>query len=243
MQKISLVVFDLSGTTVSDDNAVAKCLYEGARYFGLNATIEDFEKTIGTNKIKLYEFMIARDNGVDVLIENLERYHFPEYHEKALTVFDHYSKLMVDYYRNEVKPMPGAEETFEWCHQNGIKVATDTGFHRDVNTAIMEGLQWRERGLIDISLDVESTGGVGRPAPYLIHQAMFSLGIQSVHEVIKIGDTPADLLSGFNAGCRGNIGVLSGANNRETLSRYPHTHIIQDVAHLPATILADFLNA
>ena len=44
MQKISLVVFDLSGTTVSDDNAVAKCLYEGARYFGLNATIEDFEK-------------------------------------------------------------------------------------------------------------------------------------------------------------------------------------------------------
>ena len=139
--------------------------------------------------------------------------------------------------------MPGAEETFEWCHQNGIKVATDTGFHRDVNTAIMEGLQWRERGLIDLSLDVESTGGVGRPAPYLIHQAMFSLGIQSVHEVIKIGDTPADLLSGFNAGCRGNIGVLSGANNRETLSRYPHTHIIQDVAHLPATILADFSNA
>ena len=89
MRKISLVVFDLSGTTVSDDNAVAKCLYEGARHFGLNATIGDFEKTIGTNKIKLYEFMIARDNGVDVLIENLERYDFPEYHEKALTVFDH----------------------------------------------------------------------------------------------------------------------------------------------------------
>jgi phosphoglycolate phosphatase-like HAD superfamily hydrolase len=107
----------------------------------------------------------------------------------------------------------------------------------------MEGLQWRERGLIDLSLDVESTEGVGRPAPYLIHQAMFSLGIQSVHEVIKIGDTPADLLSGYNAGCEGNIGVLSGANNRETLSLYPHTHIIQDVAQLPATILADFSNA
>ena len=242
MGKISLVVFDLSGTTVSDDNAVAKCLYEGGKHFGLGATIEDFEKTIGTNKIKLYEFMLARDNGHKVLIDDLERYHFPEYHEEALTIFDYYSVLMVEYYRNEVRAMPGAEDTFEWCHQHDIKVATDTGFHRDVNTAIMEGLQWRERGLIDLSLDVESTEGVGRPAPYLIHQAMFSLGIQSVHETAKIGDTPADLLSGFNAGCIANIGVLSGANQMGTLLKYPHTDIIPSVADLRSLLQKKYLD-
>ena len=242
MGKISLVVFDLSGTTVSDDNAVAKCLYEGGKHFGLGATIEDFEKTIGTNKIKLYEFMLARDNGHKVLIDDLERYHFPEYHEEALSIFDYYSVLMVEYYRNEVRAMPGAEDTFEWCHQHDIKVATDTGFHRDVNTAIMEGLQWRERGLIDLSLDVESTEGVGRPAPYLIHQAMFSLGIQSVHETAKIGDTPADLLSGFNAGCIANIGVLSGANQMGTLLKYPHTDIIPSVADLPSLLQKKYLD-
>lgn len=65
---------------------------------------------------------------------------------------------------------------------------------------------------------------------------MFELGIQSVHEVIKIGDTPADLLSGYNAGCVGNIGVLSGANSRDVLMRYPHTHIIDSVANLPHLI-------
>ena len=242
MGKISLVVCDLSGTTGSDDNAVAKCLYEGGKHFGLGATIEDFEKTIGTNKIKLYEFMLARDNGHKVLIDDLERYHFPEYHEEALTIFDYYSVLMVEYYRNEVRAMPGAEDTFEWCHQHDIKVATDTGFHRDVNTAIMEGLQWRERGLIDLSLDVESTEGVGRPAPYLIHQAMFSLGIQSVHETAKIGDTPADLLSGFNAGCIANIGVLSGANQMGTLLKYPHTDIIPSVADLPSLLQKKYLD-
>ena len=242
MGKISLVVFDLSGTTVSDDNAVAKCLYEGGKHFGLGATIADFEKTIGTNKIKLYEFMLARDNGHEVLIDDLERYHFPEYHEQALAIFDYYSVLMVDFYRNEVKPMPGAEETFDWCHQHGIKVATDTGFHHDVNTAIMEGLQWREKGLIDLSLDVEDTGGVGRPAPYLIHRAMNLLGIQSVHETAKIGDTPADLLSGFNAGCIANIGVLSGANLMGTLLKYPHTDIIPSVADLPSLLLKKYLD-
>ena len=240
MKKISLVIFDLSGTTVSDDNAVAKCLYEGASHFGLKTTIGDFEKTIGTNKIRLYEFMIARDQGEDVQIENLEQYRFQRYHEKAMEIFRYYSILMINHYRKEVKAIPGAEETFRWCHDNEIKVVTDTGFHRDVNNAIMEGLQWKEQGLIDFALDVEHTGEIGRPAPYMIFKAMLMTGVQSVHEVIKIGDTPADLLSGYNAGCRGNIGVLSGANSAETLRVYPHTHIIDSVADLPKLIIHEF---
>ena len=167
MSAIKLIVFDLSGTTVSDDNAVAECLYKGASHFGLSTTVEDFQKTIGTNKIHLYEFMIARHNGHDVLIENLEHYSFPEYHEEALKIFHYYSTIMVDYYKNEVKPMPGAEDVFSWCHQNNILVATDTGFHKDVNTAIMDGLKWKERKLVDLTLDVEDTNGIGRPAGFV----------------------------------------------------------------------------
>lgn len=240
MRSIKLVVFDLSGTTVSDDNAVAQCLFEGANHFGLTATVEDFQKTIGTNKIHLYEFMIARENGHDVLIEKLEQYSFPEYHQEALKIFYYYSAIMVEYYKKQVKPMPGAEDVFKWCHQQNILVATDTGFHKDVNTAIMTGLKWRERGLVDLTLDVEDTDGIGRPAPYLIHRAMKNLGVQSVHQVIKVGDTPADLLSGFNAGTIGNVGVLSGANSKETLLPYPHTHIIDSVVDLPHLIETEF---
>jgi len=237
---IKLIVFDLSGTTVSDDNAVARCLHQAALHFGLSATIEDFEKTIGTNKIHLYEFMIAREEGNKLEFKELENIRFDEYHYKALEIFDYYSELMVDFYRTEVRPMPGAESVFGWCHNNGILVATDTGFHRDVSDAIMDGLGWLENGLINLHLDVEDTNGIGRPAPYLIHKAMFKLGIQSVHQVIKIGDTPADLLSGFNAGCIGNIGVLSGANKLEVLKEFPHTHIINSVIDLPRLIESDF---
>jgi len=237
---IKLIVFDLSGTTVSDDNAVAKCLYSTAHHFGLKTTLEDFQKTIGTNKIHLYEFLLAREAGLVTDFAELETRRFPQFHERALELFDEYSIHMVAYYRNEVKPMPGAEEVFAWCKKNNIKVATDTGFHRDVSVAIMDGLKWMERGLTDLHLDVEDTDGIGRPAPYLIHKAMFKLGIQSVHEVIKIGDTPADLLSGFNAGCIGNIGVLSGANSLSTLEKFPHTHIIDAVKYLPELIISDF---
>jgi beta-phosphoglucomutase-like phosphatase (HAD superfamily) len=150
MGKISLVIFDLSGTTVYDDNAVAKSLYEAAKEYKLDVTLEDFEKTIGTNKIHLYQYMIARSKGRDVKIRDFEKYDFPDVYEEAMIIFKRYSEIMINYYRQHVKAMPGAEETFKWCHDHSIKVATDTGFHRDVNNAIMEGLKWLNNRLCKI---------------------------------------------------------------------------------------------
>lgn len=236
MKNIKMIVFDLSGTTVEDDNAVAKSLHQAAIEYGLQLPLSEFEKTIGTNKIHLYQYHIARNKGQQIEFEDLERKSFPDLYEEAMKIFGRYSVIMLDYYKNNIQAMPGAEDVFVWCRKNNIKVVTDTGFHRDINNAIMGGLKWLENGLVDLAVDVESTDGIGRPAPYMLFYAMKQLGVQSVHEVIKIGDTPADLLSGFNAGCIGNIGVLSGANSYETLSKYPNTHIINDVSELPGLI-------
>jgi len=241
MTQIKLVIFDLSGTTVEDDNAVAKSMHQAAVEHGLDVSLEEFQKSIGTNKIHLYQYMIAKSKGQNVRIEDFEKYDFPEILEEAMIMFKRYSVIMLGYYRQNVKAMPGAEETFRWCKNNNIKVATDTGFHNDVNDAIMEGLGWLKNGLVDISVDVEDTNEIGRPAPYMIFHIMKELGIQSVHEVLKIGDTPADLISGYNAGCAGNVGVMSGANSYEVLVKHPHTHIISDVSKLPELIQEYFM--
>jgi len=240
MSKIKLVVFDLSGTTVEDDNAVAKSLHQASVEHGLSVPLEDFEKSIGTNKIHMYQYLIARSRGRELDFADLEKQQNHEFHEEAMQLFDRYAVIMLNYYNKQVQAMPGAEETFQWCKANGIKVATDTGFHRAVNEAILGGLKWRERGLVDLSVDIDNCNGVGRPAPYLIFHIMQQLGIQSVHEVIKIGDTPADLLSGYHAGCIGNIGVLSGANDLATLNQYKHTHILPSVRELPELIMQEF---
>lgn len=233
LKNIKMVVFDLSGTTVEDDNAVAKSLHQAAIENGLQLPLSEFEKTIGTNKIHLYQYHIAKSLGRDISFEDFERKSFPDLYKQAMKIFERYSVIMLNYYKEHVKAMPGAEDVFTWCRQQNIKVVTDTGFHRDINNAIMDGLGWLKNGLIDLSVDIETTHGVGRPAPYMIFHAMQQLGVQSVHEVVKIGDTPADLLSGFNAGCAGNIGVLSGANTKETLSKYPHTHMLNSINDLP----------
>ncbi|MFM1942172.1 MAG: Phosphonoacetaldehyde hydrolase [Verrucomicrobiota bacterium] len=241
MSKIKMVMFDLSGTTVHDDTGVRDCLYRAAQEHGLPATPEEILFHMGTNKIHLYQYLIARSRGQQIDIRDFERVRDPETLEFATKVFDRYEEIMIDHYRHQVKEVPGAADTFRWCREHGIKVATDTGFHKQVTMAIMDGLGWLRDGLVDISVDVQDIPGErGRPAPFMIFHAMQSLDIQSVHEVLKIGDTPADMLEGVNAGCRGVVGVMSGPRPVTDWGCYRHTHVIPSVKELPALIESEF---
>ncbi len=241
MSKISMIMFDLSGTTVYDDTGVRDCLFAAAQEYNLKTTAEEILLHMGTNKIHLYQFLIAKERGKKIDVRDFEKIKDPETYEEAKKVFDRYEELMIAHYRKEVKEVPGAVNTFRWCHENGIKIATDTGFHRDITNAIMEGLGWVKEGLVDIAVDVEHVPGqIGRPAPFMIYYAMTQLDIQNIHEVIKIGDTPADMLEGYNAGCLGIIGVLSGPRPVTAWGKYRHTHVIESVADLPELIESEF---
>jgi len=241
MGKISMVMFDLSGTTVYDDTGVRDCLYKAAQEFKLNTTPDEILLHMGTNKIHLYQFLISRSRGKEIDVKDFEKIKDPETYDEAKKVFDRYEEIMIEHYRKEVKEVPGAADTFRWCHDHGIKVATDTGFHHEITEAIMDGLGWVRDGLVDMPVDVEHIPGqVGRPAPFMIYYAMTQLDIQNIHEVVKIGDTPADMLEGHNAGCRGVIGVLSGPRPVTAWGRYWHTHVIPSVADLPELIESEF---
>jgi len=242
MGKLSMIMFDLSGTTVHDDTGVRDCLYRAAREFDLQTTPDEILLYMGTNKIHLYQFLLARSQGENIELKDFEKIQDAGTYEMAKKIFDRYEELMIRHYRTEVREIPGAADTFRWCHEHGIKVATDTGFHRKITEAIMDGLGWIGDGLVDISVDVESIpGGRGRPAPFMIFHAMEHLNVQSVHEVIKVGDTPADMLEGRNAGCRGVVGVLTGPRQVGDWGKYRHTHVIPSVKELPELIVSEFV--
>ncbi len=154
--------------------------------------------------------------------------------EQAEQAFSLYERYMLEHYSHDIEEVPGASDVFRWLHSHDVKVATDTGFHRQINDAIMHRMGWLRDGLVDIALCVSDIPGErGRPAPYMIFKAMLELGITSVQEVVKIGDQPADMLEGTNAGCRGVIGVLSGPLDAAAIGKHRHTHIISSVADLP----------
>jgi phosphoglycolate phosphatase-like HAD superfamily hydrolase len=61
---------------------------------------------------------------------------------------------------------------------------------------------------------------------------MEATGTHRVRAVANVGDTALDLEAGSNAGVGWNIGVFSGAHDRETLQAAPHTHLIASVSAL-----------
>lgn len=242
MGPIRMVMFDLSGTTVYDEGFVTDCLHQAAQEVGIAGTKEFIARNIGTNKRHLFRFLIARERDGSLDLKSFASVAMGKDDEAlADRAFDVYEQLMLKVYRRETKEVPGASDTFRWLHDRNILVATDTGFHRAITDVIMEKLGWLRDGLVDLSVNVQDIPGeIGRPAPYMLFHAMQRLGVHAVENVVKVGDQPADLMEGTNAGCRGVVGVLSGSAGAEVLGGFRHTHLIPSVADLPRLIADEF---
>lgn len=65
MGAISMVMFDLSRTTVEDGTGVQDCLYEAAQSLGVAALL-------GVNKIHLFQYLIERSQGNRITIEEVD---------------------------------------------------------------------------------------------------------------------------------------------------------------------------
>jgi phosphonatase-like hydrolase len=223
MHSIELVVFDMAGTTVDDSgNLVLGGLVEAARRHALPATPEELNAMMGMDKREVFTILAGR-----IQPEGVQR------HALAETALSTFIAHLQDIYEHSLRPLPGVEDTFRFLRERGIKIATDTGFDQTIGGMIIERLGWLHEGLIDAA--IFSTDVVrGRPAPYMIFRAMERLGVLDVHRVMKLGDSPADLEEGTNAGCGEVIGVLSGAHTALSLGRAPHTRLLASVAELPS---------
>ncbi len=140
---------------------------------------------------------------------------------------------MLDFYRHDpsIREVPGAGATFAALKQRNIKVALDTGFSREITAAILDRLGWLRDGLIDARISSDEVPR-GRPHPDMIRALMERLGVTDPTAVAKVGDAPADLEEGTNAGCRHVVGVTWGSHTREQLATHPHTHLIESLDEL-----------
>jgi phosphonatase-like hydrolase len=220
---IQLVVFDLAGTTVRDNDNVHYFLQEALRKEGVTISRQEANAVMGIAKpVAIRQLLEARlEDHSRITAAWIDRIH------------GHFLEGMIDFYRRDpdVAEKEGASDTFRALRQRNVKVAVDTGFDRRITNAIFERLGWLGAGLLDASVTSDEVAR-GRPFPDMIHQAMQRTGIHSAAAVAKVGDTASDLLEGHAAGCRWVIGVTTGAFREEELRPYPHTHLIRQVAEI-----------
>lgn len=230
MSTIQLVVFDIAGTTVSDNGQVADAFIAAFRTADVEVPADEVKKVMGFRKIdavrRLLDKFSPGAHGRESLI---------------LEIHDRFIRNMVSFYQQDpdLHPMPHAEELFSSLHGKGIKVALNTGFTRAITDAILHRLHWDNgAGYVD-SVICSDEVPQGRPSPDMINSLMRRLDIPSAHNVLKVGDTEVDVEEGRNAGCGIVVSVTTGAYTRQQLQEYKPDHIIDSLEELIPIIEKD----
>ncbi|MGH9852840.1 MAG: phosphonatase-like hydrolase [Blastocatellia bacterium] len=220
--QIELVVFDMAGTTVAEGGAVYRCLRDTLADNGLEIPAAAVSEVKGMDKREALRILIENSDMREQLLPGLDVIH------------EDFVERMIEFYRSDpsVAEMPGASETFRRLRQAGVKVALNTGFSRDIVQTLLERLGWANSDLIDATVTSDEVER-GRPHPDMIRRLMLNLGVTDPRRIAKVGDTPADLLEGKNAGCGLIVGVTGGSGAREQLEKFPHDRLIGTVAELP----------
>jgi len=214
MSKYKLAVFDLAGTTVKDTNTVGACLQAALKTVGVEASVADVNAVMGQPKPWAIEML-------------LKQY---EAEGDIPTLYAEFRRLMVETYQtsDQVGEIEGASETFKGLKEKGLLIAVDTGFERDITDVLLDRVGWNS--LVDDSITTDEVEN-GRPAPDMIFELCKRHGVEP-HEVIKIGDTPADIGEGKNAKAGLVVGVTYGTHTREQLEPLGADLLIEDIKEL-----------
>ena len=210
--EIDLAVLDIAGTTVQEHGLVYRALAEATG-------AADVSTWMGADKREAVRALLG-DGASDAEVERVHA--------------EFRSRLAELYEAEPPAPFPGVTDTLQLLRANGVKVALATGFDHEVTDALLRDIGWDE-DVVDAVVCAEDVPA-GRPAPYMVFQAMEATGVWDVNRVLVAGDSVLDVEAGVNAGAGFVVAVLSGGVPAEVLGAHRHTHLLETVAELPAVL-------
>lgn len=220
----NLVVLDMAGTTVADGGLVEQAFSAAAQRLGVRPESDEHARqlayvraTMGESKISVFRHLFGEEETA----------------QRANTAFEEAYGELVD--GGRVAPLPGAREAVERLTAEGRTVVLTTGFARTTQDAILTALGWQD--LVPLTLCPADAGGRGRPFPDMVLAAFLRTGaVADVRRTVVAGDTSYDMLGGVRSGAGIVAGVLTGAHDKDRLTRHGATHVLGSVAELPDLI-------
>lgn len=225
---IKLALFDLAGTSITDNNDVARVFIQTLHDYSIHCSIEEINTVMG----------IPKRIAITTLIDNQSIVHNINKNELIDNIYRSFIKNMKEHYTSiqPVTSIHNIESVFTELYNQGIMIYFDTGFPREIADIIIDLVGWKNydwyTGVITAD-DVEN----GRPAPDMVYEAMRICSIESSDAIVKIGDTPSDMKEGVSAGCAAIIGVTYGSHSAEDLMNSGSTHIAHNTTELSTIIL------
>lgn len=222
---ISMVVFDMAGTVVDEDNVVYKSLHQAIGNAGHEVSL-DIVLRDGSGKEKLQAIK-------DVMTVNESTHDEAEY----LAIHADFKEILDKNYRYlDIKGMQDAQTVFNDLRQNSIAVALNTGYHRDMALLLIDRIGWQQGLHYDV-LVTASDVAESRPHPAMIEQAMQLAEVDNPASVAKVGDSAIDIDEGKNAGCGLTFGVTTGAQTRVQLQAANPDYVVDSLTEVLEFVL------
>lgn len=219
-----MVVFDMAGTTVNENNVVYKTLFAAIEAAGYPLT---------------YELVLAQGAGKEKLqaIKDIVHIFNPRPDAAAIEQIyqDFKHRLNEAYHTLAVSPMPGSEEVFAQLKNEHIFVVLNTGYSQAIAALLLDKLGWQQGVHYDALITATQVAN-SRPMPDMILLAQQKFDLESTNQIAKIGDSAVDIEEGINAGCGLTIGITTGAHTKEQLQQAKPNYIIDSLLELPALL-------
>ncbi len=217
MSTIELLVLDMAGTTIDEDNVVYKTLMKAVNDHGYNVSLNEvLSSCAGKEKFDAIETLLGEIDGNKEDAENI----FKDFSEE----------LKIAYQDLDVKPIDGVEDFLIKVRTANKKVVLNTGYSSEIAKQLLEKLNWKKNIHFDALITADDVSA-SRPNPDMIFLAMKKFGIDDPEKVLKAGDSAIDIEEGKNAGCGITVGVLSGAQTRAELEKANPDHIFDSISH------------
>jgi phosphonoacetaldehyde hydrolase len=206
-RKLEAVIFDWAGTMVDHGSlAPVRVLTQIFAAHGITLSDEQARRDMGLLKRDHIERILTsseiteqwkQKNGSNPGPKDLDRL-FAEFAPLQMQCLGDYSRLI-----------HGAAAVAAELRSRGLKIGSTTGYTRPMLEIAMD-FAAKQGYSPDISLTPDDAGG-GRPKPWMCYRIALEFRLSSSAACVKIGDTPADIAEGRNAGMWA-VGVAATGN-------------------------------
>jgi phosphonoacetaldehyde hydrolase len=205
---LKALVLDWAGTTVDFGSlAPARTLEHVFARVDIQLTDAEIRRHMGLPKREHIRAILATPRVRDAW-ETL-RGHRPT-ESDVEEVYQQFVPLQMSCLAQYSDLIPGVLDAVQRFRERGLKIGTTTGYSRAMLDLLLD-LTARVGFHPDCSLTPEDVGE-GRPTPLMLYENAVRLRVYPMAAIAKVGDTPADIAEGLNAGAW-SIGVAGTGNH------------------------------
>lgn len=206
--KIKTIIFDWAGTSVDFGCfAPVEAFMSAFEQYGVTPTPDETRAPMGLAKRTHVAMMLA---GERLAAEWVKKHGKPHTEADIDNVYSKFEPALFSVLENYANPLPGVLDVVAQVRGMGIKIGSTTGYTRQMMDVVAPIAKTKGYAP-DCLVCPEDVNGKGRPYPYMVWRNLEALGCAHIGEVLKIGDTEADMEEGKTAGCL-SVGVIAGSS-------------------------------